>query len=151
MSFFELKSRDLTLKIVKGDICTQECDAIVNAANEQLQHGGGIAGAIARASKGRYPEDIDTDSANYNQVKTGTSVVTHSYALPCKMVIHTVGPMYDEGSHDICCDQLKQAVKSILQVIDDFNLQTICVPAISTGIYGFPLPQCAEIFTEELY
>ena len=94
---------------------------------------------------------MDTDSANYNQVKTGTSVVTHSYALPCKMVIHTVGPVYDEYSYDTCCDQLKQAVKSILQVIDDFNLQTICVPAISTGVYKFPIQKCAEIFTEELY
>ncbi|MBN1897198.1 MAG: macro domain-containing protein [Spirochaetes bacterium] len=127
---------DIILK--QGDITEEPLDAIVNAANSHLQHGGGVAGAILR--KGGYV--IQEESQEIGFVPVGNAVITSSGRLPCRKVIHTVGPRWGEGDEDI---KLTNAVYNALKVADENTLSTIAFPAVSSGIFGFPKDRCARI------
>lgn len=131
-----------TLRLVQGDITERDVDAIVNAANSHLQHGGGVAGAIVR--KGGNIIQEESDRIGYTPV--GTSVITGAGRLPSKFVIHTVGPRMGEGEEDI---KLRNAVRSTLVLAGEKNLKSISLPAISSGIFGFPKDRCARILVGE--
>lgn len=129
------------IEIIESDITTLRVDAIVNAANTALQHGGGVAAAIVR----RGGVGIQEESDRIGHVRTGDAAVTSAGALPAKFVIHTVGPVWGEGDEDA---KLASAMKSTLRRAVELELESIAVPAISAGTYGFPMPRCARILLE---
>lgn len=138
----EHKISGKTLRLVQGDITERDVDAIVNAANSHLQHGGGVAGAIVR--KGGQIIQDESDKIGYTPV--GTAVITTAGKLPARFVIHTVGPRMGEGDED---NKLKNAVNSTLQLASEKGLKSISMPAISSGIFGFPKDRCAKILVGE--
>jgi O-acetyl-ADP-ribose deacetylase (regulator of RNase III) len=130
------------LRLVKADITERDVDAIVNAANSYLQHGGGVAGAIVR--KGGQVIQEESDRIGFTPV--GTAVMTSAGKLPTKFVIHAVGPRMGEGDED---NKLKSALVSSLTLASQKNLGSISLPAISSGIFGFPKDRCARILVGE--
>jgi len=127
-----------TLRLVKGDITARNVDAIVNAANSHLQHGGGVAGAIVR--KGGQVIQDESDMIGF--VPVGHAAVTSAGKLPSKAVIHAVGPRMGEGDED---KKLTSAVQSVLQAASVKGFRSVSMPAISSGIFGFPKDRCARI------
>src|SRR3990172_3915451 len=123
------------IRLVQGDITEQKTDAIVNAANSHLQHGGGVAGAIVK--KGGQIIQKESDKIGY--VPVGKSAITTAGKLPSKYVIHAVGPRWGEGDED---NKLKSAVISSFKLADEKKLKSISIPAISAGIFGFPKDRC---------
>lgn len=130
------------LRLVQGDITFRDVDAIVNAANSSLKHGGGVAGAIVR----RGGQVIQEESDRIGFVPAGHAAITTAGSLPAKFVIHAVGPRMGEGDED---NKLKSAVRSSLQLASKKKLSSISFPAISSGIYGFPKSHCAKILVGE--
>lgn len=138
----EKKLNNKVLRLVKGDITERSVDAIVNAANSHLKHGGGVAAAIVRKG-GRI---IQEESDRIGFVPVGSAAITSGGKLPCNAVIHTVGPMMGEGDED---DKLRNAVRSSLQLAVKNRFKSISMPAISSGIFGFPRDRCARILVQE--
>jgi O-acetyl-ADP-ribose deacetylase (regulator of RNase III) len=136
------RNENRIIKLVKGDITERETDAIVNAANSYLKHGGGVAGAIVR--KGGKIIQEKRDEIGF--VPVGSAVITVPGRLPCKAVIHVVGPRMGEGDEDT---KLRKAVKAGLKLASERKFKSISMPAISSGIFGFPKDKCAEILIEE--
>lgn len=132
------KVNNSILELVEGDITEMKTDAIVNAANTYLKHGGGVAGAIVRKG-GRIIQD-ESDRIGYCPV--GEAVITGAGSLKAKYVIHTVGPRMGEGDED---DKLKSATLNSLKLADREGLESVTFPAISAGIFGFPIDRCAKI------
>ena len=133
------------IRLVKGDITERredDVDVIVNAANSYLKHGGGVAGVIVR--KGGAV--IQEESNKIGFVTVGSSVITTAGKLPFKAIIHTVGPRMGEGDEEI---KLANAVKSSLTIASDKKFTSISMPAISSGIFGFPKDKCANILLHE--
>jgi O-acetyl-ADP-ribose deacetylase (regulator of RNase III) len=139
----ERKIDGKTLRLVQGDITDQEVDAIVNAANSHLQHGGGVAGAIVR----KGGQIIQEESDKIGFVPVGSAAITIAGKLPAKFVIHAVGPRMGEGDED---NKLKGAVQSSLLLASGKGLKSISMPAISSGIFGFPKDRCAMILVGEV-
>ncbi len=131
-----------TLRLVSADLTERDVDAIVNAANSRLQHGGGVAGAIVRKG-GRIIQD-ESDKIGY--VPVGGAAITTAGKLQARSVIHTVGPRMGEGNED---DKLKKAINSVLALATEKGLKSISVPAISAGIFDFPKDRCAKILVGE--
>ncbi|MFQ5754405.1 MAG: macro domain-containing protein [bacterium] len=127
-----------TLELVEGDITELDTDAIVNAANSSLILGAGVAGAIR--SKGG--PTIQQECNQIGRCAVGGAVITTGGKLKARHVIHAVGPRMGEGSED---KKLNDATFNSLKVADENNLKSIAFPAISTGIFGFPIQRCAEI------
>jgi len=140
---YEVEINGKKLKLAKGDITELEVDAIVNAANERLKLGGGVAGAILR--KGGWEIQEECDKIGYCPV--GNAVVTGAGKLKAKYVIHAVGPRYGEGDED---NKLRNATLNSLKRADEKNLKSIAFPAISTGIFGFPKDRCADIMLKTI-
>ncbi len=138
----ERKVGDKGLRLVKGDITARDVDAIVNAANSHLKHGGGVAGAIVR--KGGQVIQDESDRIGY--VPVGSAAMTGAGKLPCKAVIHAVGPRMGEGDED---NKLKNVVNSSLKIASEKGFKSVSMPAISSGIFGFPKDRCAEILVGE--
>lgn len=130
------------LRLFKGDITEREVDAIVNAANSHLQHGGGVAGAIVR----KGGQVIQKESDRIGFVPVGHAAITSAGRLPCKYVIHAVGPRMGEGDED---NKLRNAILNSLKLASGKALKSISIPAISSGIFGFPKDRCAEILVRE--
>jgi O-acetyl-ADP-ribose deacetylase (regulator of RNase III) len=133
-----LKVNKSQITLVEGDITAQNTDAIVNPANDQLILGGGVAGAIR--SKGGPAIQAACDEIG--GTPAGTAVITTGGNLPAKFVIHAVGPRMGEGDED---SKLKSATLCTLQVAEENGLQSLTFPAISTGIFGYPIERCAKI------
>lgn len=133
-----------SLQIVQGDITTEAVDAIVNAANEQLAHGGGVAWAISKKGGPKIQSESDAWVRTHGQVSHAHPAWTSGGLLPAKYVIHAVGPVWINGRDDEE-QKLQDAVIGSLQVADELKCESVSMPAISTGIFGFPKDRAAEI------
>ncbi|APM40048.1 macro domain-containing protein [Clostridium kluyveri] len=140
-----IKIGNKKILIKTGDITKEDSNAIVNPANSALQHGGGAALAIARAGGSKIQSDSNELIKKIGSLPVGKAVITYGHDLNCKFVIHTVGPIMGEGNED---EKLKKAVKSVLNLAESYNLNSISIPAISSGIFGFPKERCAKILLE---
>lgn len=129
---------DRVLELLEGDITEMDADAIVNAANAQLVLGGGVAGAIRKKGGPQIQAECNKIGGTF----VGGAVITTAGALKAKHVIHAVGPRTGEGDED---EKLRDATLNSLKVADENSLKSIAFPAISTGIFGFPIARCAEI------
>jgi O-acetyl-ADP-ribose deacetylase (regulator of RNase III) len=134
----EIIIKNSILKLVQGDITELNTDVIVNAANAQLILGGGVAGAIRRKGGAKIQEECNKIGESF----VGGAVITTGGNLKAKCVIHAVGPRIGEGSEDA---KLRNAVTNSLKLMDEHGLKTIAFPAISTGIFGYPIERCAKI------
>ncbi|MDQ3006862.1 MAG: macro domain-containing protein [Chloroflexota bacterium] len=130
------------IQIVQGDITTEDVDAIVNAANEHLQHGGGVAWAISKKGGPTIQKESDDWIRQHGPVPHPRPAWTSGGLLPAKYVLHAVGPVWGDGDED---NKLADAVTGSLCVADELKLTSIAMPAISTGIYGFPKERAAKI------
>lgn len=133
------------IRVVHGDITAETVDAIVNAANERLAHGGGVAGAIVRKGGREIQEESTRWVREHGPVRTGTAAITGAGRLPARYVIHAVGPRWGIGDEERL---LAQAVQSALALADEKGLQSISLPAISTGIFGFPKSLGAKVILD---
>ena len=138
-----------TLEIVQGDITTLSVDVIVNAANEYLKHGGGVAAAISRKGGPAIQQESDRLIEKLGPLSTGEAVITSGGKLPARFVIHTVGPVWSEHRPTEADDLLRRAVRNSLALAAEKSLKSIAFPAISTGIYGFPIDRAAPLMLRE--
>ncbi len=134
----ELKINDSLLILEQGDITELNVDVIVNAANAQLILGGGVAGAVRKKGGPTIQEECNKIGSTF----VGGAVITTGGGLKAKYVIHAVGPRMGEGDED---HKLKNATLNSLKLMDEYKLKTIAFPAISTGIFGFPIERCSKI------
>ena len=148
-------STNQTLQIVQGDITIEAVDAIVNAANEQLQHGGGVAWAISKKGGPAIQKESDAWIQQHGPVTHAHPAWTSGGLLPAKYVIHAVGPIWGDtqsagagGDED---KKLFEAVTGSLRVADELKCASIALPAISTGIFGFPKDRAAEIIFKSIF
>ena len=134
----EIIIKNSILKLVQGDITELNTDVIVNAANAQLILGGGVAGAIRRKGGIKIQEECNEIGGSF----VGGAAITTGGTLKARHVIHAVGPRMGEGDEE---SKLKNAVTNSLKLMDEHELKTIAFPAISTGIFGYPIDRCAKI------
>jgi len=130
-----------------GDLTQEQVDAIVNAANSHLAHGGGVAGAVVRAGGTIIQEESNLWVREHGAVPTGQVAITRAGNLPCKYVIHAVGPVWQGGSHNED-ELLRQAAWHSLLKAHELALTSISMPAISSGIFGFPKERCAAVLVK---
>ena len=134
----EIEVNNSKIRLIQGDITKLGTDAIVNAANSQLILGGGVAGAIRSKGGPTVQEECNRIGGTF----VGGAVITTGGKLKAKHVIHAVGPRMGEGNED---EKLKNATLNSLRLMDDNNLKSIAFPAISTGIFGYPIDRCSKI------
>lgn len=130
------------LQIAQGDITLEEVDTIVNAANEHLQHGGGVAWAIVKRGGEEIQDESEAWIKRHGPVSHAQPAWTSGGRLPAKYVIHAVGPVWGDGDEDA---KLANAVSGSLRVADELKCASIAFPAVSTGIFGFPKARAAKI------
>jgi O-acetyl-ADP-ribose deacetylase (regulator of RNase III) len=131
-----------TLRLARGDLTQEPTDAIVNAANSQLAHGGGVAGAIVRAGGRQIQDESDAWVRQHGPVRHDRPAITSAGNLPSRYVIHAVGPVWGEGGEPA---KLAAAVTGALELAEQRGLLSLALPAISTGIFGFPKDLAAEV------
>ncbi len=134
----EITINNSEIEIIEGDITEFSTDVIVNPANTQLIMGGGVAGAILRKGGSKIQEEAIEKAP----ILVGQAVITNGGKLKANYVIHAAGPKMGEGNEDI---KLKNAVLNSLKLMEEYHLKSITFPAISTGIFGFPIQRCAKI------
>ncbi len=135
------------LQLAQGDITDESVDAIVNAANAHLSHGAGVAGAILRRGGPQIQVESDQWIKQHGLVSHSIPAYTQAGNLPCRYVIHAVGPVWGEGHEK---EKLAEATRGTLLLAERLGLQSIALPAISTGIYGFPRHLAAEIMLKTI-
>jgi O-acetyl-ADP-ribose deacetylase len=147
MEWTSQTGRKLVLR--EGDITRFPADAIVNAANSALAGGGGVDGAIHRAGGPEIMRALDRIRPRTGGCPTGSAVATGAGELPAQYVFHAVGPVYRDGRHGEP-DLLASCYRKCLELADERNVATITFPAISTGVYGYPIGEAAKIALAEV-
>ncbi len=137
--------KGVKVQIALCDITKEDVDAIVNAANSNLKHGGGVAWAIVKKGGMQIQRESDEYVREHGIVPTGSVAVTGAGKLKAKYVIHAVGPVWRGGNHNED-ELLYSAVMNSLKKAEELRARSIAMPAISTGIYGFPKDRAAKIF-----
>jgi len=145
----ELSVGESVLALAKGDITQIPADVIVNAANESLSGGGGVDGAIHRAGGTQIMGDLQRRYGKRRQCPTGSAVVSEAGNLPAKWVVHAVGPRW-RGGNFLESDLLWSAYRSSFHLADQLGAKTVTFPAISTGIYGYPVDKAAPVIVSAL-
>lgn len=135
-------ANQFTLQVAQGDLTLESTDAIVNAANEYLEHGGGVAFSIVQRGGEIIQEESSAWVKEHGPVLHSLPAWTSGGKLPAKYVIHAVGPVWGAGDEDA---KLRDCIYGSLRVADDLKLSSIAMPAISTGIFGFPKDRAARI------
>jgi len=130
------------LQLIQGDLTEAKLDAIVNAANSHLQHGEGLAGVISRRGGPEIQKESDEWIRSHGPVSHAEPAYTSAGNLPCRYVIHAVGPVWGSGDEDA---KLRAAIQSSLKLAERLSLHSIAIPAISTGIFGFPKERAAKV------
>jgi putative ATPase len=136
--------KDITIKVIKNDITSEKSDCIVNAANEHLAHGGGVAGAISSQGGPEVQRESSEYVRKHGIVLTGQVAVTGPGRLSCKKIIHAVGPVYRNGRSGED-EELESAIMNSFKAANDLGYTSISIPAISSGIFGYPKPRCAKV------
>ena len=139
----EAKIKNSIIRLTQGDITKQKVDAIVNAANSRLAGGGGVDGAIHRVGGPKIMEECK----KYSDCPTGTAVITTGGNLPAKYVIHTVGPVYQNGTSGEP-ELLQSAYLNSLKMAEKNSIKIIAFPSISTGVYGYPIKEASVLALE---
>jgi O-acetyl-ADP-ribose deacetylase len=130
----------VTVECIRGDITSQgDVEAVVNAANARLEPGGGVAGAIHRAAG----PDLAREAVPIGPIEPGEAVITGAHALPNRYVIHTLGPVYGQDRPE--AELLARCYRNSLGLAEENEIESIAFPAISTGIFGYPLEEAAEV------
>uniref|UniRef100_G3TIU9 Poly(ADP-ribose) polymerase family member 9 n=1 Tax=Loxodonta africana TaxID=9785 RepID=G3TIU9_LOXAF len=142
----------LEVSVWKDDLTTHVVDAVVNAANERLQHLGGLALALVEAGGPEIEEDSRSHIVRHGKVTTGTIAITRAGRLPCKWIIHAVGPYWTGRDGHRCAEELECAIRHILDYVNCKNLhvKAVAIPALSSGIFQFPLNLCTRIIVETI-
>ena len=138
MGMKEWRKGQKALKLIEGNIALVDAEAVVNAANKSLILGGGVAGAI-RSFGG---PSIQEECNSIGPIEVGEAVITGAGKLKAKYVIHAAGPVYGEGNED---EKLRKATRNSLEIAEKKKLKNIAFPAISAGIFRFPIKRCSEI------
>ena len=135
----------LVIECVTGDIAAQpDVDAVVNAANAQLRSGGGVAGAIHRAAG----PDLERECRPLAPISPGQAVITGAHGLPNRFVIHCLGPVY--GRDEPAAELLAACYRNALVLAEEVGLHSIAFPAISTGIFGYPMESAAQVAVQAI-
>lgn len=133
-----------TISVVQGNIVSQDdCDGVVNAANKNLRAGSGVCGAINDAAG----KELETYASRFAPLSVGEALATPAFNLPCRYIIHTVGPKY--WADPTPEESLRRAIRSTLLLADENGLKRLAVPAISTGVYGYPPEEAVPIMVSE--
>ncbi|XP_040214277.1 protein mono-ADP-ribosyltransferase PARP9-like [Rana temporaria] len=140
------------VSVWRGDLTRQDADVVVNAANEDLDHAGGLARALVEAGG----PIIEKDSKDYikanGRIKTGEYAVTRPGNLPCKCLLHVVGPVWFQEAAKRCDDELSESIKNVLRYVDQHkDIKSVAIPAVSSGIFGFPVQRCADIIVNMIH
>jgi O-acetyl-ADP-ribose deacetylase len=139
---------DGRIVVVVGDLTRQDVDVVVNAANEHLAHGGGVAAALARAGGRAVQEESDAWVRAHGPVRPGTAAVTTAGAMPARALVHVVGPRHRPGQDND--GLLRQAVRAALEAARDIEASSVALPAISAGIFGYPPDEAGRVIAEEV-
>ncbi|XP_044130431.1 protein mono-ADP-ribosyltransferase PARP14-like [Bufo gargarizans] len=142
--------RGVTISVYRGDLCSHHADVIVNAANEDLEHIGGLALALLNAAGRQLQDESDRIVRQRGRLVPGQSVITAAGNLPCKQVIHTVGPRWNPSSSERSKNLLRTAITSSLELAAKYSHRSIAIPAVSSGIFGFPIPVSAQNIVEAI-
>lgn len=136
------------VEVISGDLTAQPVDAIVNAANEHLQHGGGVAAAIVRAGGRSIQVESDTWVHQHGPLRPGVAAVTSAGDMPARWVVHVAGPRYrsEQDNEDL----LRRAVRAALDAAAEVGARTVALPAISAGIFGYPPAEASQVIASEV-
>jgi O-acetyl-ADP-ribose deacetylase (regulator of RNase III) len=137
-----------TLDLVQGDLTEERVDAIVNAANRYLEHGGGVAGAISRRGGPQIQAESDAWVRKHGPVSHSRPAWTRAGNLPSRYVIHAVGPVWGNAAPEASDAALQEAVRGSLEAAEELGVNSLSMPAISTGIFGFPADRAARLIRE---
>ncbi|XP_076130779.1 protein mono-ADP-ribosyltransferase PARP14-like isoform X2 [Alosa pseudoharengus] len=132
------------IAVNKADICKFQADAVVNAANEDLKHIGGLAAALLDAAGRQLQSDCDRYTSRHGPLCPGDAIITEAGRLPCKHVVHAVGPRFSDTDRKTAVQRLTRAITESLDRASGANCTSIAIPAVSSGIFGFPLDLCTD-------
>ncbi|XP_042813141.1 protein mono-ADP-ribosyltransferase PARP9 isoform X2 [Panthera tigris] len=150
--FREMLIPGLELSVWRDDLTRHTVDAVVNAANEELIHAGGLAQALVNAGGPEIQEESRRFISRFGKIPTGNIVITRAGRLPCKLIIHAVGPRWVAKDRQRCVCKLQKAIRNILNYVTltESDVETVAIPALSSGIFQFPLDLCTQTIVETI-